>query len=787
MAKKNAFFGYSSRPPSSPDSVEAAVRILNERPDIELVTWRKVFRGGSLMIRDILEKIDQADLCCFDLTGMNDNVLFELGYAIGKRRRIWLVFDTSYERDVNEFEDLGLLRDVGYVTYANAEQIVRAFELENPHLVPRTVYDRLIAPYEGQLPPTVLLHLRPQINSTASSQISALIQEKQLPVVTDDPTETRVQSLSWYVQHLHTAQAVLAEFSAQTRRGYGVQNSKCALVCGLALGMDLSVGMLVEKPYLVPSDYKSQIREYESAEQARMLATQFLVPVLQQAPQRLVARGNSRPTRRSQTELQSIAMGEYIAEHEISRLYSYYVDVRRTTSLVKYEHNIVVGRKGCGKTAALYYLTEELRRDVRNVVCVMTPISFQLSALIALIRASAADYQKEYLIEVSWKFLVYTEIARTFHERVSARPDYARTAHEAAFLDFVAEHRYLILEDLSDRLEIQLSGISSDYENILQINPKAYKERISEDLHGTVLSKLRSFFVDLAPKVGKIIVLMDNLDKSWSRHEELPVLSKCILGLLSVSGRMARDLAVVKSKQANLDFHLTIFLRTDIFKAVVRNAREPDKLENTELQYNDQEMLFRILDERLEILNPTLGSSASFWERYIVTKVLGRPTKDYLFEAILPRPRDLIFFIREAHDVAVARGHHRIEEIDVLEGYSRYSNWVKVELNVEDDILEARINDFLDTLSGLTQIHAHQDLVKLAIDTGVVSNSLEAETFLDSLVALSVLGREVEDGEFVFEYDFTVDRNNKIRAERRLVKNFKVHNALVPKLHLRPV
>ena len=58
---------------------------------------------------------------------MNDNVLFEIGFAIGKRKPIWLVNDTSIIYSMNRYKELNLLTTIGYTKYTSSKDIVDTF------------------------------------------------------------------------------------------------------------------------------------------------------------------------------------------------------------------------------------------------------------------------------------------------------------------------------------------------------------------------------------------------------------------------------------------------------------------------------------------------------------------------------------------------------------------------------------------------------------------------------------------------------------------------------------
>ena len=73
------------------------------------------------------------------------------------------------------------------------------------------------------------------------------------------------------------------------------------------------------------------------------------------------------------------------------------------------------------------------------------------------------------------------------------------------------------------------------------------------------------------------------------------------MGLLTVTGRIVNELSSFRTKgqHKTIDFHLTVFLRSDIFKYILQKTAEPDKVEYTNLlSLGDKDVLFRIIEER---------------------------------------------------------------------------------------------------------------------------------------------------------------------------------------------
>src|SRR5258708_8305057 len=89
------FFGYPSQPPMRAETIREASRTLDSQGQIAAVRWEDLQIAGRYVIDQIQAAIKAGDVAAFDLTQLNHNVMFELGYAIGTDRRIWLLRDIS--------------------------------------------------------------------------------------------------------------------------------------------------------------------------------------------------------------------------------------------------------------------------------------------------------------------------------------------------------------------------------------------------------------------------------------------------------------------------------------------------------------------------------------------------------------------------------------------------------------------------------------------------------------------------------------------------------------------
>ena len=778
---KKGFFAYSSDPAYCGECINEAIKEINNGGTCDLNSWEKLQVSGKFIITSILNEINDSDFFCVDLTGLNYNVLFELGYAIAKNKPIWIIFDTSHEQSVRRFKELNFLTTVGYTSYSNTQNIIQAFYKDKPFNFTEGLFYDMLFPYKSQKDFKPILYLKGQVETNFSQEINNQILYYKLPAIIDDAQENKIEPLNWYIENIFKVSALISEFSPISRIGHDIQNLKCSFISGLALGLDLKLIMLVERPFNAPIDYRDLLVEYTTRKECIDALQPFLEDLKYQIAELMSKKTEAVIQKRKRTALQLISFGEYIAEHESNILYEYYIETTHLQSLLKNEYNIVVGRKGTGKTAALYYLEEYCKSDKRYHICLIKPINFEIDGLVIFIDNLNDDFEKGYLIEVIWKFLIYTEIAKTLYNTIILKPEYIKTEQQVKFIKYIQENNDIFLTDFSTRLEEQIEKLKGNYVSTKYKDKHAdYKIKVSELLHSSLLPTLQKYFSELIGPKEKIVVLIDNLDKSWKKESRLNIISKCLLGLLGVTGRIAKELSNIKKSGKQIDFHLTIFLRSDIFKYVIDFAREPDKIEHYYLRYTDPEIFFRIIEERFVQLNEQgITNPGDFWKLYIVDNIDNKPIKEYIHERILPRPRDIIYYFKIAKDLAVSKRHELIMRDDLVQAYSEYSNWVFKSILVENGITINQMSDFMYTLMGCNRILSKSEIIKCAENVGI---KVKEEEFIDHLAELSLLGREVGLDKFLYEYEFDQEEKIKALAHKYNSERYQIHNAFVPYL-----
>src|SRR6266550_5079564 len=132
------FYAYPSRPESLDEIITNALKDLSSERAIQQARvrfrpWPDISITGTRLIDQITDTINRSDVFACDLTYPNLNVAFELGYAIGKFKRLWISLDSAIEDAANRYKRSfeGII-GAGYTGYENHRDLVDAFLYDRP-------------------------------------------------------------------------------------------------------------------------------------------------------------------------------------------------------------------------------------------------------------------------------------------------------------------------------------------------------------------------------------------------------------------------------------------------------------------------------------------------------------------------------------------------------------------------------------------------------------------------------------------------------------------------------
>jgi hypothetical protein len=782
------FFAYAAQPEATSETISMAANSLDKINDVSASTWQQLEVKGRVVIDRVTEAIDSADLICCELGTLNPNVLFELGYAIATNKAAWVLLDTSDEDARRLWNQFGLLSSVGYIEYTNSTEIrsriLGGLRQSQP------LWDDIVS---ASLPPAIaqsifympLNHVT-EASRTLTRRLERL-DRQEWQITTADPTEIGAAPISWYVQHVWQTKASVIHFAAPRRVNSRIHNARCALIAGIAYGLGKQLLMLAEDQYEAPFDYRDLLKVHRSSKDLAAIFDAWLNQLRlskgKPSSNPLVGRLKLR------TALQQLNFYEYVAEQESTTLDDYFVRTKEYDSVLSSRSVIFVGRKGVGKTANMLQAASSLREDHRNFVCIIKPADYELKGLLEVLREYQGKESRSYLIENMWKFLIYSELAKTVIDQAENLPArIGRTGPVASLRDFVDRRAPSIREEFAPRLEGMVKLIlKRSKSNAAGIGDA--RDIIGSALGGVLVRDLRKLLEAALADYTRVAILVDNLDKAWDRQADLDILSQLLLGLLTSVGRVASEFRTGAGAD-DVNFSLAIFLRHDIYQHLIRVAREPDKIRTASINWADANFLYRVVDERFIYSRDEGDDATELWETFFCGEVRGVPTRQYLFNRILPRPRDLLFLVNTAVANAVNAVHEQVDEEDIAKAERSYSQFAFEAALVANSITSDKLEELLFEFAGESAFVTGEDLTKALARTKIPTEKYN--DVVEHLLSLEFIGREIGEERYSYGAEGPEAQRARVLARKYAERQgrperYRVHPAFCPYLELEEV
>ena len=356
----SAFFAFASTYDEVVSASAGAQRLLRERrKDLKLHLWQENDISGRPLTDPIFDHIGSADMLIADITAMNFNVTFEIGYAIGLGKRVHLIRNANFKRDTDVYDKIGIFDTLGFETYADQEMLAGILaKASAEHPIPiRAGVNRMAPIYLVQTP----------VSGQAMLAIVGRIKKARLGFKSFIPVEEVRLSASKAIDDVAVCLGAVVPLLARAFADAEVHNIRAAFVAGLAVSMDKAVLMLQPDDGPAPLDVRDLVKSYRSADDIADHIGEFALEVtsrLQPDVPLEVPKGNF---------LAELSIGDPIAENEFQTLAKYYLRTDQFGRASRGEVNLVVGRKGAGKTALFSQLRNEKRSNVQNIVVDLKP------------------------------------------------------------------------------------------------------------------------------------------------------------------------------------------------------------------------------------------------------------------------------------------------------------------------------------------------------------------------------------------------------------------------------
>ena len=726
---ESLFFAYQgTREGHCDNNVDAIKRAIvdfnSHQKTINAVSWEDLKKSGSFIDKEILQHIRECSYFACDLTYLNHNVLFELGYAIALNKNIFIFLNEDIENAKSNYLNF-FLKNIKYTSFKNSKDILSKLqnkEFSNEHIksaIPNDILNEEndIFYLENDSESQATIDLNEYINGLSTGEL-------KLKVKLNDPYEVDYKTLSYYFLNLHKAKTIIFHMLPTNYDNSFFENGKNSFLAGIACGLDKQVLLIAPAKFRSPLDYADILIDYTSSEDCINKIHQWI---------QIHCRNNSSENNIeinqniSEMNVLKIAL-ECTAENEKEDLFNYFVS---TSAYEKAKENksklLLVGRKGAGKTAIYYKLIEDFSNDPKNYNVNLKPDSLELLENIDFSSLYKSESSKKTFFYTVWKTVIYSKLIQNLKIRISEKSANGRilTDEENRILDFCTNNENLIKQNFF--------GIIKELSNKIA-NHSIETPQILEDLHKNYLSPLttllKKYFENL--KYIKLNILSDNLDKSWNPQSNLDLQSNMILTLLEVDSQIKNELS--NDKKDNITVLNYIFLREDIYNYISKEANEPDKLRTISFKINWEDSPLK-LKELVELkLTHILGwdnqaeNSKNIWKELFEQIEKHNSIFDLIKNIIILRPRDIIFFIQALFESSANNNRNKVSKEDFEYAVNQYTEFLNGNLIAEMKAEYRDIQEILNIFQLYKSIKYKDYLSKLKTKFGYNENYIKKLT-----------------------------------------------------------
>lgn len=750
-----AFVAYPSRDATLAkviaEGVGKANRMLGKR--LRYTPWEFNDIAGNPLISPILDGIESSKFVVADITYLNPNVVYEIGFAIGKSRRCFLIRNSKTEGDKRVASEVGIFDTLGYDTYDDADSLAGSLTayVDPKPLAFSSALDRLAPVYV----------VEPPVKGGVTTVMTSRLKKARYKYRSFNPAEDARLSAADAVRQVASSAGVLLHLMDGDQDTSFIHDTRTLFVAGLAHGMGKPTLILAHGSAVIPLDVRDVVQRFTRSEDIVEHIATFSLEItahLQQAD----------PTPlKDLTPLQLLQIGDPTAENEMTTLGSYFLRTDQYSKAVRGEVNLVVGRKGAGKTALFIQIRDKTRADKRNVVLDLKPEGYQLLKLKEDILAHLTQGASHHLVTAFWEYLILLEITYKLLEKDQTAHKFNHEIRDL-YLELEQTYKtegYSVEGDFSERLLALSQRIAQDYVQRFG-NTEGIKlstDQVTQLVYSHDVRLLRRQVSAYLEHKQGVWVLFDNLDKGWSTQGVDAVDAMVLRCLIDAGRKVERDM-----RKDGHTVHCLVFIRNDVYEHLMRQSADYGKEMRVVLDWTDPDMLRELLRLRLISGLPSDSAKLTFeqiWPQLCISHYKGEETSAYIIERSLMRPRNVIKMFSHAKGFAANLAHQKIQESDLEKGVRAYSQDLLVELDHEltDVFPDSRdlLYHFIDAEPRLTG----SALAKLIASAGIAESDIQR--VIDFLLYYGILG--IQDSMEHVYYIFGVNYDLKvlqIRAAR---------------------
>jgi hypothetical protein len=662
------FVAYPALPPDIGQAIEATKKTATAT-NLAITTWKRDDLGGQPVVAPILEAISNCDIVVGDITGLNFNVVYELGYGIGFGKRVLPIVNKAFTQDVKAIQDVGIFDTLLYEQYTNSAELLALLQVAQPGRRFATDYPLDPLPVYIVLPPMMTDDLNQLVPRSRRAGLR--------PRTYDQFDQARL-SASVAVRAVAMSSGVALPLLAPEMNGAQEHNLRCSFVAGISQALGKPTLLLKKGNWPAPLDIRDDVVSYDTESQLAVAFNDFAAKVHE------VRYAGAIPTAGPKNPLAILNFGDPAAENEEGALDKYFLERDEFRQVLDGRAKIVVGRKGSGKTAIFYQVRDRLKDPRSNVILDLSPEAYQLKKLKDLVLRWLAAGSKEFLLAAFWEYVLLLEICGKLLEKdqdVHKRNHLLFEPYQR-LLKFYREETSTAGISFSDRLLRLIDRLSERYAHTFTSREGVdlSDDQVTNLLYQSTLSGLRDELVTYASNKGMIFVLFDNIDKGWNATglEESDVV--IIRTLIEAARKLGNDF-----RRQGIEYFSSVFLRNDVYEALLSQTSDRGKETVVLVDWTNAELLGQLVRRRIAQNHSKKGKvdTDQIWHSICAPMVDGQNSLEFIIAHSMMRPRYLIRLLNYCRGNAINFDRTRIDEQDIKDGLSTYSTETIKEIGLE--------------------------------------------------------------------------------------------------------
>jgi hypothetical protein len=647
---------------------------------------------------------------------------------LGAQKSLRLIRAANKDRKL--LEEIGLLHNIGHNDFNGQEQLVAI--LRRPYTTPPWPH-----PKRNQEQPVYVLHSS-QTDDLLRRTLSGVKKILRMRFRSFDPQEIDRLTATEAFEQVAQSFGFVAIWHESSDSEAFRQNQRAAFAIGIARGLDIPFLLLAKNTARLPLDLDELATRWDVVRDVDAKMRDFRDTVAE------AQRSHVEVRPMAGRYLDAVYCGDPAAENEATQLDAYFLETEQFRLTLNGDLNIILGRKGSGKTAIFLQARNKVRANKNNIVVDLSPEGFQLIKLKELILDQLSHGTRKEFIAAYWEYIVWLEIAYKLLEKDEQRARYDSRILEAyERLKAAYDERVDGSGDFALRLSDLTARIVDRYYTRIHAEQPigSVSSRTLEIVYGSEIPKVRDEVLRYLKLKGIVCLLFDNLDRFWTPSGFADVDTLIIIGLVESLQDIRR-----RFSRSDIDFQWAIFLRSDVYEFVVHGMADYGKLATASIEWTDREPLRRMFERRVlhGFGDNKPPSFKSVWDAVSAPTVEGRPTLDFLLDASLMRPRYLIRLFETARRRAVTLGREKIDESDYKNGVEELGWQVLEDFDRE---LADIVPDAKDLLFELAVIGERASLSKLrSIIKNKVGKDDLVEAVIDILIWAGCIGVSTESG-----------------------------------------